>query len=83
MEGLRKGNKNTRMKDNDSKENDTISNNKEGNNKEQPMDLDQNSNDINKGSKETSKGTYADMIKKIMNMKVNKTTFGLYTRDLQ
>eukprot|EP00957_Ditylum_brightwellii_P178279 13578343-Ditylum_brightwellii.AAC.1 len=47
-EGLQKGNKNTRTKDNNSKQDGIISNNKEGNNKEQPMDLDQNNNDINK-----------------------------------
>eukprot|EP00957_Ditylum_brightwellii_P010980 832318-Ditylum_brightwellii.AAC.1 len=45
-EVLWKGNKNIRTNDNNSKEDDIISNNKKGNNKEQPMDLDQNNNDI-------------------------------------
>eukprot|EP00957_Ditylum_brightwellii_P043232 3276267-Ditylum_brightwellii.AAC.1 len=76
MDGLWKGNKNRRTKDNNGKEDGKINNNKEGNNKERPMDLDQNNNNINVESKETSKGTYADMIKKIMIMEVNKTTIG-------
>eukprot|EP00957_Ditylum_brightwellii_P003160 240557-Ditylum_brightwellii.AAC.1 len=69
MGRLWKENKSTCTKDINSKEDGIISNNEEGNNKEQPMDLDQNKNDINEVSKETSKGTYADMIKEIMIMK--------------